>query len=431
MEKVSAFKYVIKEFHEFSLPEIISRDVNLPETKKIISVIGSRRSGKTFLFYQLINSLFHENIPKDCVLYMNFEDDRLLPLKSEELNDLLEAYYELYPDNKPKQKYFFFDEIQNVPHWETFVRRIQDKEKVNISITGSSSKLLSKELATSLRGRTLAFYLFPLSFKEFLSFKHVPVDNNVFYSSSRFKIKNLFEEYIDFGGFPEVVHSPTLKRDILSNYFDMFIYKDLVERFSIRNTRILKMLCKYLITNTACIFSINSYYKSLKQETKVSKETILEYLSYLTDIGLIYLVPMFSYSLKVQQVNPSKAYCIDTGLRNAVALRFSEDKGRLAENIVFIELKRRGHDPYYWKKSKEVDFVIRERNNTITAINVSYTNTINERELDGLQEFRDTFSSEKSKMILLTKDVDEKRQGIICIPLWKWLLGQQSNEKKT
>jgi len=422
MEKIPVFKYMIKEFHEFSLPEIIPRDLRLPETKKIISVVGSRRSGKTFSFYQLIHNLLQKNVPKECILYMNFEDDRLLPLTITDLNSLLEAYYELYPDKKNKQKYFFFDEIQNIPQWELFVRRIQDKEKVKIYITGSSSKLLSKEIATSLRGRTLTFYLFPLSFKEFLLFHHVPMEKDISYTSARFKIKNLFGEYIDFGGFPEVVMAKNLKQEILANYFDMFIYRDLVERFSIRNTRVLKMLCKYLITNTACAFSINSYYKSVKQETKVSKETILEYLSHLVDIGLISLVPMFSYSLKVQQVNPSKVYCIDTGLRNAVALRFSEDAGRLAENITFVDLKRRGYEPCYWKKTKEVDFVIREKSNVLTAINVSYTDTLDNREVEGLLEFKNTFPSEVKKLMILTKNVEQKKGDIIYVPLWKWLI---------
>lgn len=422
MNRVSVFKYIIKEFHEFKLPDIIPRVLELPKTNKIISLVGSRRVGKTFYFYQIINTLLNKGVEKDSILYINFEDDRLLPLKIDELNDLIEAYYELYPDNKNKQKYFFFDEIQNVSNWETFVRRIADKEKAKIYITGSSSKLLSKEIATSLRGRTLTFYLYPLSFKEFLTFKNVKLEKDFAYSISRFKIKNLFKEYLNFGGYPEVVSSETLKQDILSNYFEMFIYRDLVERFSIRNIRLLKMLSKYLISNISSIFSINSYYKTIKQETKVSKETILEYLSHLEDINLIHLMPIFSYSLKVQQVNPSKAYCIDTGLRNAVSLRFSEDEGRLAENLVFIELKRRRCESYYWKNTKEVDFIIKEKNNKLTAINVCYSDVVDEREIKGLKEFEKEFKSSIDELIILTKNVEEKKEDVTLIPLWKWLL---------
>lgn len=425
MNRVAVFKYLIKEFHEFEFPEIITRELAIPQTNKIISLVGSRRVGKTFYFYQLINNLLDKGVSKECILYINFEDDRLFPIKTGELNDLLEAYYELYPDLKNKKKYFFFDEIQNVKNWEIFVRRIVDKEKVEMYITGSSSKLLSKEIATSLRGRTLTFYLYPLSFKEFLKFKNIQVEKDISYSTKRFKIKYLFKEYLEYGAFPEVVKSEKLKQDILSNYFEMVIYRDLVERFSIRNINLLKMLSKYLITNVSSRFSINSYYKSLKQETKVSKETILEYLSHLSDINLIHLVPIFSYSLKVQQVNPSKAYCIDTGLRNAVSLRFSEDEGRLAENVVFIELKRRGHEIFYWKNTKEVDFVIKDKNNKIIAFNVSYTDEIDEREITSLQEFKTKYSSKIKDLIILTKNAEGKKGNITLIPLWKWLLNEK------
>jgi len=428
MNKVTEFKYIIKEFHEFDFPKIIPRDLNIPETSKIISIIGSRRAGKTFYFYQIIQNLLKNDILKENILYINFEDDRLLPLELEELNDLIEAYYELYPDSKKQKKYFFFDEIQNITNWEIFVRRICDKEKIKIYITGSSSKLLSKEIATSLRGRTLTFHLHPLSFNEFLKFKSIKMEKNYEYSNQRFKIKNLFEEYLDFGGFPEVALSEKLKQEILSDYYEMFIYRDLVERFSIRNTRLLKMLTKYLITNISSIFSISSYYYSTKKEMKVSKETILEYISHLLDINLIYLVPIFSYSLKVQQVNPSKTYCIDTGLRNAVALKFSKDVGRLTENMVYIELKRRGKEIFYWKNKQEIDFVIKEKNNKLTAINVNYTDKINEREIKGLQEFQKKYKSKINELLILSKNLEEKKEGINIIPIWKWLLAP-SNKK--
>jgi len=194
-------------------------------------------------------------------LYINFEDDRLLPLETTDLNDLMEAYYELYPDTKEEQKYFFFDEIQNIPGWEVFVRRIYDKEKIELYITGSSSKLLSKEIATNLRGRTLSFSLYPLSFHEFLRFKNIKIPENYQYSSIRYKIKNLLEEYLIYGGFPEVALDDTLKMETLNDYHEMIIYRDLVERFSIRNTHLLRMLIKYLITNISSVFSINSYYQ--------------------------------------------------------------------------------------------------------------------------------------------------------------------------
>ncbi|MCD6496243.1 MAG: ATP-binding protein [Candidatus Aenigmarchaeota archaeon] len=430
MKKTETFKYVIKEFHESQFPTLIQRELRIPKTNKITSLIGSRRSGKTFYFYQIMNELLDMGIPKDRLLYINFEDDRLLPLDTDQLNDMLDAYYELYPNNKNAEKFFFFDEIQNIENWEVFVRRVYDKENARIYVTGSSSKLLSKEIATSLRGRTLAFRLFPLSFREFLAFKGLSIPKDFAYSELRFKIKNLLNEYLDFGGFPEVVLDKELKRDILLNYFELLIYRDLAERFSIRNTMILRRLTKFLLTNISSPFSINAYYKALKQETRVSKETIMEYLSYLTEINLIYLVPFFSYSLKVQQVNPSKVYCTDNGLRNAVALKFSADEGRLAENTVFIELKRRGYDVHYWKGRKEVDFVVKDKNGRLTAINASYTNEVNSRELDGLLEFKEKFSADTQELLILTKDFDDTRDGIKFVPLWKWLLGMPKEKEE-
>ncbi len=420
MKKTEIFKYLIKEFHESKLPGVISRELLIPETNKIITLVGSRRSGKTFYFYQLMNELMEKGVPKDRMLYVDFDDDRLYPLALDELDDLLEAYYELYPGNKTIRKYLFFDEVQNVEGWERFVRRVSEKEKVKVYLTGSSSKLLSREIATSLRGRTLAFHVFPLSFSEFLRFKGLKLEKDFAYSNARFVIKKLFGEYLDYGGFPEIALAGQLKNEILSEYYEVMIYRDIIERFSVRNMPFLKMLSKFLITNVASPFSINAYYNAIKNGMKVSKETVLDYLSYLVDANIVHLTQMFSYSLKTQQANPSKAYCVDNGLRNAVALRFSKDDGRLAENLVFLELKRRSQDVCYWKGAKEVDFVLKQKDGKLTAINVSYSNDIDQRESEGLHEFRKRFGAKE--LIILTMDLEERKDGIAYIPLWRWLL---------
>ncbi len=420
--KKDVFKFIIKEFHESPLLDTYARSLQLPSTKKIIALVGSRRAGKTSYFYNLIKNLIEEKkIKKDQIIYINFEDDRLYPLELADLNDLLEAYYELYPDNKEKTIYFFFDEIQNIKNWESFIRRLDDTKKSKIFVTGSSSKLLSKEIATALRGRSLAYHLFPLSFKEFLIFKKIDLTKNYEYSSQRFKVKNALEEYLEFGGFPEVVlEQKRLKNKILSNYFDMFIYKDLVERFAIRNTTLLKSLSKYLLTNLSNLFSITAYHKAISKEMPVGKDTLMEYLSYLEDINFMYFLQMFSYSAKKQQLNPKKVYCVDGGLRNVVALKNSKDLGRLVENIVFIELKKQEKEIYYWKNNNEVDFVIKNKDATLEAINVTYTNEITEREIKGLNEFEKEFK--KTKKVIITKDLEKVEEGITYIPLWKWLL---------
>lgn len=420
--KKETFKILIKEFHESTLPTAIVRDLKVPQkTNKIITITGARRVGKTFYFYQLISE-FKKKIVLSQILYVNFEDDRILPLSFKELNGLLEAYFELYPENKDKEIYLFLDEIQNVKGWELFVRRVYDKERARIFLTGSSSKLLSREIATSLRGRTLSYRLFPLSFIEFLKFKGLDVKPDIEYSKSRFKIKNLLEEFIFSGGFPEVVlEEESLKLKILKSYYDLIIYKDLVERFSVRNLGLLKNLMKFLITNVSTAFSANSYYRSIEQELRVSRETILEYLSYIEEIELIYFLPVFSYSLKAQQVNPKKIYSLDNGLRNAISFRFSQDEGRLVENLVFQEIKRMELDVYYWKKRGEVDFVIK-KDNKLKGINVSYGEEIKERGEKSLLELKKEFGRNTQELILITKDIEENKGGIKFIPLWKWLL---------
>lgn len=424
MEKKELFKYLIKEFHEKHLPELYLRSLEIPETRKIVSLIGARRIGKTSYFYQIIKKL-EKSVGREHILYINFEDERILPLDVKDLNDILEAYYELYPENLGDTVYLFFDEIQNVPGWELFVRRLYDRGDLRLFLTGSSSKMLSKELATSLRGRTLAFYLYPLDFREYLAFRGVEPVKDFEYSKQRFELKKLFEEYLYEGGFPEVVlEAPEIRQKILQDYFEMIIYRDLVERFSIRNTGLLKNLTKYLITNIGKPFSTNSYYKSIKQEQAVSKATLLEYISNLEDINLIYFLPLFSYSLRKQTINPKKVYCIDNGLRNTVSFTFSKDEGRLAENLVFLELIRREKEIYYWKNGGEVDFVVKEKEGSLTAINVSYTDRIEERETKALEELSgsEEFGAQVKEMILLTKDTEKTENGIRYIPLWKWML---------
>jgi predicted AAA+ superfamily ATPase len=423
MQIKEAFKYIIKEFHESARPDFIERQLVIPDTTKVISLVGPRRAGKTFYFYQLIHNLLKNNIDPTLILYINFEDDRILPLQSSDLNEILEAYYELYPENTGKMLYLFFDEIQNVENWEVFIRRIDDTKNAKIYITGSSSKLLSQEIATSLRGRTLSYHMYTLGFEEFLRMKQVILDKDFEYTEKRYLVKNLFNEYLYSGGYPEVVlESEEMRRDILKNYFKLIIYRDIVERFSIRNTTLLKNLLKYLITNISTQFSVNAYYRAVKNDIAVSKETIIEYLSHLEDINLIYLVPFFSYSLKRQQVNPRKVYCADNGLRNAVSFRFSKDEGRLAENLVFLELKRRGEELYYWKSRGEVDFVFSDDENLITALNVSYTDMLAERETNSLLEFKEEFGTKVKELILLTEDTDKVEGGIRYVPLWKWML---------
>jgi predicted AAA+ superfamily ATPase len=407
--------------------KLVERELEIHFIGKINSIIGPRRAGKTFFIYQNINQLKGKNL-KDKIIYLNFEDERLLPIKKEELDLILEAYYELYPENKDQKLYVFFDEIQMLPFWQLFVRRLYDQENMEICITGSSSKLLSKEIATQLRGRTLTYFIFPYSFKEFLRAKGITLERHFEYKSLIYKIKKLLQEYIEFGGFPEIADKDKMfKTKILQEYFNLIFYKDLVERYKIRNFGVVKEMLLYLINNFSSYFSTNKYYKLLKSRgEKISKNTLFEYISCMIDINLLFLVPKFG-KLREQFSNPKKVYVIDVGLINAIAFKISKDIGKLYENIVFIELKRRGcKEVYYWKNKYECDFLVKENEKIKEAIQVCFklTEENKERELNGLVETLKKFRLKQGLIITEDKEGEETvdKRKIKYIPLWKWLL---------
>ncbi|MCX9013876.1 MAG: ATP-binding protein [Candidatus Methanoperedens sp.] len=406
--------------------KLAKREVEIRFTGKINSIIGPRRAGKTFFIYQNMNDLRKKGL-KDKMLYINFEDERLFPVKKEELDLILESYYELYPENVGEKLYVFFDEIQVVPNWQLFIRRLNDQENMEICITGSSSKLLSREIATELRGRTLTYFIYPYSFKEFLKTKGVQLERNFEYKPVIYEIKKLLQEYVEFGGFPEVTERDSvLKTKILQEYFDMIFYRDLVERYKIRNFIAVKEIMLTLLNNFSTYFSINRYHGSLKsQGKKISKNTLFTYLSCIADINFVFLVPKYG-KLKEQIANPKKVYVIDTGLINAVAFKVSRDIGKLYENLVFIELNRKGKEVYYWKNSYECDFLVKEGEKIKEAIQVCYevTEKNKEREINGLIEAMEEFKLSEGMIITNDFEGEEVVEGkkIIYTPLWKWLL---------
>lgn len=405
---------------------LVNRDSEIHFAGKINAIIGPRRAGKTFFVYQNINHLKGKNL-KDRIIYLNFEDERLFPIKKEELDLIFEAYYELYPENEGKKLFVFFDEIQAAPFWQFFVRRLYDQENVEICVTGSSSKLLSREIATQLRGRTLTYFIFPYSFKEFLRAKGVSLERHFEYKAMRYKIKKLLQEYIEFGGFPEIADKdPPLKTKILQEYFDLIFYKDLVERYRIRNFGIVKEMLLYLVNNFSSYFSTNKYYKLLRsQGRRISKNTLFGHLSSAADVNFVFLVPKYG-KLKEQFANPKKVYVIDTGLINAIAFKVSKDIGKLYENAVFIELKRRGKEVYYWKNNYECDFLVKESEKIKEVIQVcsELTEENKGREINGMLEALEEFKLKEGLIVTGDFEGEERIKGkkIIYKPLWKWLL---------
>ena len=438
MEKWKA-KLVIKEFQDNELPkDIIKRKIISVDTnsKSIIAVYGPRQSGKTYYFYQLIEELItKDGIKKDKILYVNFEDERLMPFQLSDFESLLDAYYELYPENKGEKIYLFFDEVQNIERWEIAVRRIYDKENARLFITGSSSKLLSKEIASSLRGRTLSYEMLPFSFEEVLIANKVDLTSNIEYSKSRFRIKAILEDYIKFGGFPRVVLEKvdTTRIRLLQEYLNTLLVRDILERFSIRNPTFIKEIIRYSLSNTAKILSVSNLYKIYKQKHGVTKRTAINYVRMLEDVMLLFLVPKFSRSLKEQIRNPNKEYIIDNGLRMAAGFYLSDDIGIAMENVVFLKLKQdRINDPlleiFYWSNPKsEVDFVLRSGANVKALIQVTYASSkdeVNSRETNGIISASSELHCNNLLVITWDYEAEEKIKGkkIKFIPLWKWLL---------
>jgi uncharacterized protein len=259
------FKKIITDFHERTILPTVPRDIQIPlDSGKIVSLIGVRRSGKTSILYHLIEKLKKRKDPTG-ILYVNFEDDRLFPLELQNLDDLIEAYYELHPQNRDEKIYLFFDEIQNVANWEIFVRRIYDTLHVEIFITGSSSKLLSAEIATALRGRTITYEIFPFSFPEYLRFRGIKI--NMHSSRSQSYMVNAFEDYIEHGGFAETIGaSSDIRSRTLMDYADLIIYKDIIERHGIKNHALMKHIVKYCFSNMATSVSITKLYNDFKSQ---------------------------------------------------------------------------------------------------------------------------------------------------------------------
>jgi len=420
------WKQLITDSLERDYSRVVPRDLEIPlDSGKIISLIGVRRSGKTNILYSLIHRL-RQTMQADTIVYINLEDDRLFPLTPHDLGGFLDAYFELFPHNRDQRVYFFFDEIQNAPEWERFIRRLHDTENCSIFVTGSSAKLLSREIATSLRGRTIPFEVFPLSFSEYLRFREIKPGHS---SRAVSLLKNAFAEYCRTGGFPETAGVDDLRaKQILHEYLQMIMYRDVAERHSVGNLFLLKSLIKHCFANIANPLSLSKLYNDFRsQGMQLSRNTLFDYISYLEDAYALFLVPVNSPSQREVMRNPRKLYAIDHGLKGVVDLATGNDIGRIFENIVFLQLRRKGQNICYGRQKQEIDFVLPESESP-RLINVAYDISALEtrnRKLNGLVEGMQGLGVQEA--LLLTAEVEETvttaAGKITILPLWKWLAG--------
>jgi predicted AAA+ superfamily ATPase len=427
--KKEILKEIIRDFQTRKLPSIHPRKVSLPvNAGKIVSITGVRRSGKTCLMYDTIRQLSKEGINFDKIVYINFEDERL-DFKTEELDLILQAYRELYPDTLLKKVYFFFDEVQNLPDWEKFVRRIADNVSQNIYITGSNAHLLSSDIATVLRGRSINYEVYPLSFMEYLTFNNTATD--LYDPAVKAKIVRRFEEFLRYGGFPEIFGlSHEIREKTLQEYFNVMIYKDIVERFGITNLGVLKYFLKRVFESVTKPMSVNKIYNELKsQGYRIGKNMLYEFLDAAESVYLVLPLKKYAPSVLKQELSEKKSYCIDTGLLSALSYDSQHNFGKLLENLVFLELRKAGKKIAFIKNGKECDFVLLENNSPVTVIQVSYSLSdydTKKRELISLIETCRTLGIHEG--FILTYDEDdeifEDGMKITVMPVYKYLIQQ-------
>jgi len=414
--------------------EIQEEIANYIPQREILIITGVRRSGKSSLMRLICDDLLHnEDVLENNILYLNFEDERFVPFTVQDFEPLYEAFIEL--ENPHGKKYLFLDEIQNISGWEKWLNRLYEFEDIKIFVTGSNATMLSSEISTALTGRNRQIVTWPFSLREFLLLKGFLVDAKSFYKrEKKVEIKRLFREYVELGGFPEVLKIKDTT--LLEQYYKDIIYRDVITRYGIKNIKQIKELTLFLAANPGALQS----YKNMQRLIGVrSINTVKNYLEALNNVYLFFSMDLFDYSLKRQIYNPSKVYCIDVALSNSISFKFTRNMGHFYENIVFLELRRKNKDIYYWKskRGKEVDFIIRKGLHIAEAIQVCFTmadEKTRQRELQALIEAKDELKVDR--LTVITDDEEatvhiechQCRGEINIVPLWKWLT--RGTEKK-
>ena len=413
---VSNEEYILKH-----VKNIIKREwIYSPRTlKKTIVFYGVRRSGKTFILYDL----FKNNA--DNSIYVDFEDDRLVEFKLGDFEVLKEAVLELKPHLINKEIIFLLDEIQNIKGWEKFCRRAVERENINVYVSGSSSKIMPSEIHTELRGRVWSLEILPFSFREYLVSKGIdPFNRDILYGQQKAVVKNHFSDYIKWGGFPEVsfLESEFEKTKLLKEYLSAMFFRDLVERYEITNIPLLEALMDKLFLSFSTKISLTSFYKQYKEKFPFSKDLLFRYYKYFLQSMLIFEVRKLAESAYKRMRHPAKVFLVDTGLCKRIT---SQDAGRLLENAVFLELRRKGFDVFYFEEKKECDFIAM-KDGIVFPVQVCYeiNDENRKREIDGLVEACKWLNIKEGAIITHDEEKDTEIEGVSIkiIPAWKWMI---------
>ncbi len=386
--------------------------MELADTPFVVCVTGIRRCGKSTLLKQCAAN---STLP---AYSLNFDDERLIHFSVDDFQILDQVFHELYGDNG----IYYFDEVQNVTNWERFVRRLYDSGK-KVFVTGSNATLLSSELGTHLTGRNVALTLYPFSFGEFLAYSEIDyTDDDLYTTVGKAKMRNAFDSYLSQGGLPEYIASGALY--YLQSLYENIIYRDILNRYSLKNEHVFKELVHYLISNMGKAFS----FTSLSKVAGLSNaETVKQYLQYIENSYVLFTLRKFDYSLKKQIRAPKKIYAVDTALARSVSFSFSENLGRQLENVIYVALRRRSPELYYHRGGKECDFLVVDQGRVTDAIQVTVEMSSAEtrdRELAGIVDALETYGLSRGTIITLGEEDLLERAGreIKIVPAWKWLL---------
>ncbi|MDR1606822.1 MAG: ATP-binding protein [Deltaproteobacteria bacterium] len=429
---IKTIKSIILDFQETRLETGTPRRLPAKTVRgKATVLIGARQSGKSTYMFQVIQRLLDSGVPRQNILYLNFSDDRLHNLGRNNHGLIVEAYYSMYPEKKNFETvYYFFDETQAAPGWERFVERVLRTEKCEVYLSGSSAKTLSKEIATEMRGRSLAWEIFPFSFREFLDYKKIESEGALT-TKKRFLIQKAFEEYWETGGFPEVASLDRNSRiKTHQEYFHNILFRDLVGRHDISHPKAVTDLARWLVDNTASFYSVNgltSYLKSMGH--KAPKSAVADYLEWFEDAYFLFTARVFGPSFARANANPKKVYCVDHALVASVSSGILVNSGHLLENLVFTALRRLHQEIRYYKtkNGREVDFIVQTRRRSKTLIQVRESLAeprTRKREIATLGEAMAELDLKTG--ILVTRNEDERIEasgGIIEVtPAWRFLL---------
>ncbi len=429
---IDHLKEIILDFQEMTLPTGVPRRTAVSSVPEKATVcIGVRRCGKSTFMFQLMQRLLDSGVPRQNILYLNFFDDRLHRLQHDNLGIISEAYFSLYPEKKNVETvYCFFDEIQVVSGWEPFVDRLMRMEKCEVAITGSSAQMLSREIATQMRGRALSWEMFPFSFQEFLDCRGIE-SNGPFSTKKRLTIQKAFEAYWETGGFPEVADlNRMLRLKIHQEYFSAMLFRDLIERHNISHPKAVTDLAHWLVDNTGSLYSINNltgYLKSLGH--KAPKSAVSNYLEWFEDAYVLFTVRIFNASLAKANTNPKKIYCIDHALVTSTSSGILVNSGHLLENLVYIALRRVTPDIFYYKTGtgREVDFIAGRQGSTRMLVQVCETMAdpkTSKRETTALAEAMAELALPRGIIVTRSEEnqITVASGKIDILPAWRFLL---------